>query len=156
TPIVRGLKERYPGLRIRFYNRAFNPIVFLNNPFVEGRDVAPAAVHGDDSNLGEGHLIEQKQRYFGLPASPEPRAEIFLSESERRWADGWLRARPGAADDPRPICVLHPTGNTHAKVIDPSFWPELVARWKGEIRFWQIGLRGQQPIEGCDAHLLGP
>jgi hypothetical protein len=67
TTLPAKLRARYPGLRITTFPRGFNRVVFRGNPAVSGISRAPRAAYGDDCNLGGGHLIQQKERFFGLP-----------------------------------------------------------------------------------------
>ena len=41
SSLPRKLKKRYPSLKILTYPRGFNPVVFWNNPFVDGITFTP-------------------------------------------------------------------------------------------------------------------
>jgi hypothetical protein len=154
SALARPLKKAYPGLRITYYNRAFNPVVFYGNPAISGPDFSPKAIYGDDLNLGGGHLIQQKERFLDLPVTDDPKPELYLLEHETKWAKEWIRRQ--SPDSLLPVCILHPAGKTNPNVIDHAFWSQMVARWKNRVRFWQIGVQGQPRIPGCDRYLMGP
>jgi len=151
SSLPRRLKERYPGLEIRVFPRAFNPYVFSGNPHVDGIAIFPDRLYGDDANRGAGHLIQLKEQFFGLEPSSSPRPELHLTRAEGDWIDRFIRER-GQSD--RPICVIHPWGSTVKAAAPRDFWIELVRRGAGRFRFWQVGLEGHEAIPGCEFHFF--
>jgi hypothetical protein len=152
TTLPRKLKERYPRLRVTCFSSGFNPVVFLGNPYVDGVDLVPRQLFGDDIHVGFGHAIQLKEQFFGVSVSDSPKPEIFLSNQEKRWADDFAG---DVGPSQKPICVIHPFGKTYAKVLDLKFWEEMVKRWSHSVRFWQLGMAGQPAVTGCDRVLLG-
>ena len=61
-------EEALPPLKILTYPRGFNPVVFWNNPFVDGITFTPGALYGDDCCEGSGHNIQLK--IFILTSNP--------------------------------------------------------------------------------------
>src|SRR6185437_15056062 len=90
SALPRLLKQRYPKLKVLTYPRGFNPVVFWNNPYVDGITYLPHAIFGDDTNEGSGHLITLKENFFGLKSGEDarenPRPELYPTASETRWA----------------------------------------------------------------------
>jgi hypothetical protein len=156
TTLPAKLRARFPDLVVKTYPRAFNPIVFRGNPHVAGVSRLPDAVHGDDTNWGEGQLIQLKERYFGLPVSDRPRPELHLSAAETAWAKRLLADKLLPGNQDKPVCILHPWGATNSKIAPVEFWDALVARWNGEIRFWQVGIEGHGAVQGCEYYLFLP
>jgi ADP-heptose:LPS heptosyltransferase len=156
TTLPRKLRELHPGLRISTYPRAFNPVVFKNNPHVSGAAYLPTAVYGDDANWGEGQLIQLKERFFALPISPVPRPELHLSERERLGAQKFLTEKRLPGSEEMPLCILHPWGSTQNNVAPVEFWDELVSRFRSRIRFWQVGVLGHGAVQGCEYYFLLP
>jgi ADP-heptose:LPS heptosyltransferase len=150
TTLPRKLKEKHPHLRVNIYPRAFNPVVFLGNPYVDGISRIPKAVYGDDTNYGAGQLIELKEQFFDLtpPASTHP--ELYLLQEEKVCAEKLI------TPSSKPLVFLHPTGVTRSAVTPLTLWEELVARWNSKFRFWQIGIEGHRTIAGCERHVLTP
>ncbi len=140
------LRAKFPGLRVHTYPRGFNPVVARGNPAVSGVARLPRAVFGDDANWGGGHLIQQKERFFGLEASDPPKPEIHLLDGEKSWA------RNEAGPDDRPICVIHPWGGTRSRVLSIEDWERVVTAGSGRFRFWQAGLEGHPRIRGCEKY----
>lgn len=151
TSLPRRLAAQYPELRIDTALRAFNPVVFLGNPWVRRPLYLPARIYGDDANLGHGHQIELKERFFGLLPEASPKPEIYLLPHEQAWA---LRERRTADD--RPIALIHCWGHTRKKTLAPTAWQKIVAGLQPEASIWQLGLEGQPPIAGCDRYFFLP
>jgi ADP-heptose:LPS heptosyltransferase len=116
----------------------------------------PDTVYGDDCNEGAGHLIQRKERFFQVPISSPARPEIYLFPDEERWADQLIKQSPSHHADHLPLCVLHPWGKTHSSVLSEAVWEKLVRDHRSHVRFWQVGIEGQIPIQGCERHLLLP
>lgn len=155
TSLPRRLSEKYPGLEISTYPRAFNPVAFRGNPHVSGVDYLPDAVFGDDSNAGSGHQIQLKERFFGLEPSSDPRPEIHLSDSEKNWARTYIEKNLYSEGNRRkPLCILHPWGFTQRAVAPVEFWDEFVKRWQDRFRFWQVGVDGHGAVQGCEFYLF--
>ncbi len=108
------IRAKYPSVKVYTYPRGFNPVVFAGSPHVSGVRYLPRKLYGDDTNWGEGHLIQLKERFFEVPVSEHPKPEIHLFESEARWGK---RLAEGSAS---PICVIHPWGHTWS-VATPHF-----------------------------------
>lgn len=158
TTLPRKLKELYPELQIYTYPRGFNPVVFWNNPYVEGVTWFPGSLYGDDCNEGTGHLIELKESFFGLRHSSSPRPEIYLSPSDINHGKE-LIAKACSSDSIRsalPLLVLHPAGQTVQKLLLPEFWSDLVQTYRDRFRIIQIGIQDQNPVPGCDGYFLSP
>jgi hypothetical protein len=150
------LKTRYPDLKIYTYPRGFNSVIFHGNPYVDGVQWLPDAVYGDDCNLGTGHLIQRKERFFDVPVSENVRPEIYLTDKEKQWADRLFKHTPSHRADLLPLCILHPWGKTRSSVLTNEVWEKVVSQNLGRIRFWQVGIEGQTAIPGCERHLLLP
>lgn len=142
------LKAKYPALKIDTYPRAFNPVVFANNPAIDGIDYFPGKLFGDDCNLGSGHLIQLKEQYFGLPQTEPPRAQLFLTEAEIRWAKKlW-----GASQ--KPVVIIHPWGKTHSSVLNAEAWSKILDSGQDRFRFMQVGIEGQEKVAGCEKYFF--
>lgn len=148
------LRRMYPRLRIETHARGFNPIVFLGNPAVTGVVQAPLAVFGDDCNAGVGHLIQLKERWFSLPVSEEPRPEVHLTEAERAWAKRYLLKHTIPENTQKPLIILHPWGRTNADLLKVEVWNQLVKRWSQRYRFWQLGMKNHEPVQGCEHYFF--
>jgi len=156
SSLPRRLKQRYPKLRILTYPRGFNPVVFWNNPHVDGMSFLPDALYGDDSNEGSGHLIQMKERFFGVESSESPRPELYLTDSEIRWARDFVIARSADGRLNLPLLVIHPFGSTLGAVLEPQVWARFVGEQSERFRIAQVGVDGQTAIPGCDFHFLAP
>lgn len=145
TTLPAKLKARYPQLRIEIFVRGLNPWVFLNHPHVDAWSRAPRELFGDDTNRGEGHLIQQKERGFGLELSEDPRPEVYLSMPEIRAAKARIAAGPCTG---KPLIALHPAGGTENRVAERETWAH-VAQALGEVaEVWQVGVEGDRPLPG--------
>jgi len=149
------LAQKHPHLKIRTYPRAFNPVVFKNNPHVQGVNYLPSAVFGDDINQGTGHLIHTKERFFDLPLSQPPKPILYLSEKEKTWAKKYLQ-KVSLPQDSRPIILIHPWGKTRNNVLSQAQWEDLVQKQNAHFRFFQLGLFGQPQIRGCEQYCFFP
>ena len=155
TTLPRRLHAARSDLQIRTYVRGFNPVVFYGNPHVQGVAYLPGKIFGDDVNWGEGHLIQQKERFFGLLLSEDPRPEIYLTSSERIWAERFIGE--DAADRGRkPLCLIHPWGKTQNRILNADVWAKLVARWRERVCFWQLGMPDHAKIPGCMRYFFTP
>jgi ADP-heptose:LPS heptosyltransferase len=159
------LKKQYPGLKIYIYPRGFNPVVFWNNPFVDGVSFLPPALYGDDCNEGTGQLIQVKERFFGVPVSESPRPSIYLTSEETARAQAWLQARLQDAQskanlEPHrrelPLLMLHPFGRTRGSVLSEQNWEALLSELQKKFRICQLGIIGHPKLSGCDFHFLTP
>jgi len=148
SSLPRKLKEKYPNLKITTYPRGFNRYVFAQNPYVDHVSYLPGVVYGDDSNFGEGQLLQLKEQYFGLEVSSDPKPDIYLNEVEQ------TQVRKLRAYRSKPVCVIHPWGHTWKKVLDEHLWDSLVSRWRNRVDFWQVGIEGHRAIVGCTRVLL--
>lgn len=152
TSLPRKLKAAYPDLKIYTYPLGFNPVAFEGNPFIDGIQYLPKALYGDDINAGSGHLITTKERALGLALSPQPRPEIYLSQSELE------RATALYGGSKRKIVLVHPWGGTCQNVLKPSSWERAIElahqKHKDRFTFWQVGLQGHEKINGCDRHIF--
>jgi ADP-heptose:LPS heptosyltransferase len=156
STLPRKLKTLYPGLKVYTYPRGFNPVVFYGNPYVDGVQWLPDAVYGDDCNMGTGHLIQRKEHFFDVPISKPVRPEIYLTYKEEQWADQLFKQTPSHRADLLPLCILHPWGKTRSSVLSDEVWQRVVRENQENLRFWQVGIKGQTPIPGCERHLLLP
>lgn len=156
TTLPQKLKKKYPHLKIYTYPRGFNPTVFKGNPDIDGISYLPSALYGDDANWGKGHLFQQKEQFFDLSVSPEPKAEIYLTATEKESANQWIQNIRSSTNKQKPICLLHSAGATHHSLASSPFWKEIVSKWKEHFLFCQVGIQGQKKIEGCDTYLLPP
>jgi ADP-heptose:LPS heptosyltransferase len=156
STLPRKLKALYPKLKIYTYPRGFNSVVFYGNPYVDGVQWLPDTVYGDDCNLGTGHLIQRKERFFHVPVSENVRPEIYLLPQEERWIDRLFHQTPTHRADHLPLCILHPWGKTRSSVLSQEVWERIVRENQGRVRFWQVGIEGQTRIAGCERHLLLP
>lgn len=147
------LRAAYPNLRVTTYPRAFNPVVFHGNPAVSGLSYTPGSLYGDDCNEGSGHLIQLKERYFGVPVSSLPRPELHLLPGEREWAARYLAAHSHGS---RPLLLVHPWGHTWTRVMTLERWSRFVARARERFNVWQLGMEGHERIPGCDHAFLMP
>ncbi len=77
-------------------------------------------------------------KFFDLPADGT-RTEVFLRESERAWAAGYLETH--GFDLSRPIVGLHPGGTWPAKLWPWERFAELAIRLAGELKV-QVFLTG--------------
>lgn len=148
STLPRRLKEKYPHLSVRIFPKAYNPIVFHNNPYVDGVRYLPSKVYGDDCEWGNGQIIQLKEEYFNLPQTSPPKAELYLTEAEKNWV---LEHRKKST---RPICAFHPIAAPYATPIKLDFWSKLVSRWKDKVDFWQLGFEGQQVLPGVHQAFL--
>lgn len=148
TTLPALLKAKYPRLKVHTYPRAFNPVVFENNPSIDGVNYMPGKLYGDDCNLGCGQLIHLKEQYFELPLTQPPRPSLFLTPSETSWAKDQLG--PGS----QPIVIIHPWGKTNTSVLNEQTWGTLIREQSSRYRFFQVGVEGQPKIEGCENHLM--
>ena len=145
------LKATYPKLKITTYPKGFNPVVFANNPHVQGLDYLPNALYGDDANWGSGHLIQAKEQYFGFTPTHEIKPRIYLTQAERDWAKAWC----GSKNSKKKI-VLHPWGHTWTQVAGNLLWSQVIKNHSEQFDFWQVGVEGQQKLEGCTRYALFP
>jgi ADP-heptose:LPS heptosyltransferase len=143
TTLPAKLKAAYPHLKVEVFVRGLNPWVFLNHPQVDGWSRAPRAVYGDDTNLGEGHLIQQKERGFGLEISEDPRPEIYLTMEEIRAAKALIENRRKSK---LPIIALHPAGHTEKNVAERESWARVAQALGAQAEVWQVGLEGDTPL----------
>jgi ADP-heptose:LPS heptosyltransferase len=150
------IKEAHPHIKISIYPRGFNPVVFWNNPFVDGIDYVPGRLYGDDCSEGKGHIIQLKERYFELPVSEDPAPKLYLTEQEKEWARNFISSRSSTERSKLPLLIVHPFGHTWGKVMSKELWEKCVESWKATHRVWQIGIEGHPMIEGCDFHFLTP
>lgn len=151
STLPKKLKALYPRLKILTYPRAFNPVVFRNNPHIDGCSYFPGALYGDDCNTGHGHLIQLKEQFFGLPISNPPKPEIYLSDTESRKMKQFV-AKHSFSN--RPLVVIHPWGHTEKSVGARDFWIRLVKENHHRVRFWQLGIERHPPIPGCDYYFF--
>jgi hypothetical protein len=156
TTLPKKLKAQFPELEIYTYPRAFNPIVFKYNPHISGVSYLPDAVYGDDANWGWGQLIQLKESFFELPISSPPRPELYLDNSEKRWAEHLLATHRTQKNHSKPLCLIHPWGATRNQVASLEFWNSFVTRWNHAYCFWQVGLESHARIPACAFHLLLP
>ena len=150
TTLPRVLKQAYPQLNVYSYVGGFNPVVFYNNPHVNDIDWLPRCIYGDDCMMGSGQLIQLKEQFFSLKPSTDPRPEIFLTETEKKYSAS-LKEKSD-----KPICIIHTTGKTYGQAVGPDFYNDVVAKHRGQVSFWQFGMAGQTKVLGCDQHFLGP
>jgi len=155
------LKKQYPELKVYIYPRGFNPVVFWNNPFVDGVSFLPPALYGDDCNEGTGQLIQVKERFFGVPVSESPRPSIYLMSEEIARAQAWLLDAQGKANLERhrqelPLLMLHPFGRTRGSVLSEQAWEALLPELQEKFRICQLGIVGHPKLSGCDFHFLTP
>jgi ADP-heptose:LPS heptosyltransferase len=153
------LKKQYPDLKVFVYPRSFNPVVFWNNPYVDGVSFLPPALYGDDCNEGKGQLIQLKERFFGLPVSETPRPSLFLTEREKARAHAWLsdaesKARIESRRTGLPLLILHPFGRTRDNVLSPEAWNAMLPELSKKFRICQIGIEGHPKLSGCDFHFF--
>ncbi len=158
SSLPRKLKKRYPSLRILTYPRGFNPVVFWNNPFVDGITFTPGRLFGDDCCEGRGHNIELKDFYFEVEHDELPRPEIYLTEEEKLWgANQVAKLAESEKDRARlPILIIHPFGSNFPKVLAPEVWGRFTSQWRDHYRIIQVGVEGQHTIPGCDLNFLAP
>ncbi len=136
------LTKAYPQLHIRAFVRGHSPWVFLNNPAIDGLSRAPRTLYGDDCNWGEGHLIQQKERWFHLEPSITVKPEIFLSDTELRTARAEFETQGPSA---KPIVVLHAAGGTHqGGGLSHEQWNRLCTVLQPYVRIWQLAQRNDQ------------
>jgi ADP-heptose:LPS heptosyltransferase len=143
TTLPAKLKAAYPHLKIEVFVRGLNPWVFLNHPHIDGWSRAPKVLYGDDTNLGEGHLIQQKERGFGLEVSEEPRPEVYLTLAEIKAAKARIESQRKSK---RPLIALHSAGSTEKNVAEAEAWGELVKKLSEKVEVWQIGLEGDRTL----------
>jgi ADP-heptose:LPS heptosyltransferase len=149
------MKKLHPHIKISIYPRAFNPVVFWNNPFVDGINYIPGEVFGDDCSLGNGHIIQLKENYFELPVSEDPTPQLYLTEQEKAWGKEFVVSKASADRLTLPLLIVHPFGHTWGKVLSKEIWEKAVQNWKSSYRVWQVGIEGHPTIAGCDFHFLG-
>lgn len=154
TSLPEKLKKRYPHLRLTTFTRGFNPVVFANNPAISKTESRPTALYGDDINEGSGHLIELKERFFGLERSTPPRPRLYLSDSERKYAARLLEEKLLPGNEDKPLCLIHPWGTTRKQVLPVEFWDALVEKASDRFRFWQVGMAGQPSVIGCEYYFF--
>lgn len=152
TPIARKLKTKYPDLKLTTYIRGFNPVVFYNNPYMDGISYTPDKIYGDDCNDGTGQLIQLKERFFGLDISVAPKPELFTTAHEKTAARKWIQNNEYGIK--KPICIIHPWGHTHQNVAPVDYWEYLVENWKYKIHFIQVGVSGHTKVTGCHQYAL--
>jgi ADP-heptose:LPS heptosyltransferase len=141
TTLPEKLKSKWPQLRITTLNRAFNPVVFWNNPFVDGLSLAPSSVFGDDCNLGSGQLIQLKESFFGITPSRDPRPRLFLNPRES------LNPVPAG----KPVLCLHPSGSTRQNILSTADWSQLIQTLSGRFHVLQLGVTGDREIPGVSS-----
>jgi ADP-heptose:LPS heptosyltransferase len=146
------LKSKYPNLKIYLFQRAMNPVVFANNPAIDGKCYFPKRLYADDCDWGQGHHIQLKESYFGLPIASPPKGRIFLTEKEKAWAKDWIQKQ--GLNPEKSITLLHPWGGTWPKVAALELWSNLVSRFRGKTQFVQIGVVGHTEVPGVQASLL--
>jgi hypothetical protein len=156
STLPRKLKALYPHLKVYTYPRGFNSVVFYGNPFVDGVQWLPDTVYGDDCNLGAGHLLQRKERFFGVSVSSDVRPELYLRPDEEKWAEDLVARAPSHLAQHLPICMIHPWGKTRSSVLSDAVWQKIVQENRHIVRFWQVGIEGQPCIAGCERHLLLP
>lgn len=154
TTLPEKMKQLYPHLKISIYPRGFNPVVFWNNPFVDGVNYIPGELFGDDCSLGEGHIIQLKEQYFELPVSEDPSPKLYLTDAEKSWAKEFVASRSSGERAKLPLLIVHPFGHTWGKVMSKDVWEKCVQNWKATHRVWQVGIEGHPTIAGCDFHFL--
>ncbi len=150
TPLAEQLKKKFPDLKIYTFARAFNPVVFYENPAIERVQYFPKEIFGDDCNWGEGQLIQQKQRFFDLPlcGETETRPKIYLNLKEEEWAKNFLSSIFSSSEK-KPLCILHPSGITWRGILPSIFWESLITKWRDAFNFLQLGLENDTPLKGA-------
>jgi hypothetical protein len=146
TSLARALKTKDPHLKIFTFGRAFNPVVFYSNPYIEKVQCFPNTVFGDDCNWGSGHTIAQKEAFFNLTLSPEPSPELFMTQNEMQWTNSVLAEKP--------LCLLHCSGVTWKNLLPNALWENIIRAWKNHYHFVQVGMTQDIKIDGAQALLL--
>ena len=156
TTLPRKLKRKYPRLKIYIYPKAFNPVVFAGNPYVDGVQYLPRELYGDDINDGAGNLILTKERFFGLEMGPVPKPEIYPSSREEKWARQVVLNRRFLIEPAqgKPLILIHPWGGTCQNVLKKDLWAQVMSEFSSHARFWQIGIQGHEKIPGCENHFF--
>ncbi len=150
TTLPRKLKSLYPGLKIQTFCRGLNPAIFENNPYVDSVTAFPGELYGDDCNWGSGHQIELKEQYFALLHCDHAKPELYLSEKEARVATEWRSKME------RPLCIIHPWGNTCNSVLESDVWTRLIKHLLPHWEVYQVGVVGQNLIPGAKPLFLPP
>lgn len=86
TALVREVHKRWPELPIAIVTRGPKE-VFLNNPYIT--EVYDGTI-GHSLDLGSGHYITRKCRYFGI-SDPELHGELYFTDKERNIARETLK-----------------------------------------------------------------
>lgn len=78
--------------------------------------------------------------------------------SEVAWIQKFLADHTWNENQGRPLCLLQPwdkTRTTHFKLAPVEFWDAIVARWRDQFRFWQVGFENDSAVQGCEYYFLG-
>ena len=119
TTLPRLIRQK-TGRLVYLVDNPMLRIVFEHNPHVSGY-VAGPATNLKERLRGEGHMLQRLEQAFGLPVQPLPKPEIYLSDSERAWADSERRRLP--VD--RPVCILSTSAVTDWSNAGSVNWPEV-------------------------------
>jgi len=130
------LHAKHPDLSIYGVRRGFNSYVLRGNPHVKGVK-----------------LFASPQSVVTAPLQ-NGKPEIFLTDSERNWAERILKRFTLPDNERLPVCVLHPWDAEHKSVGPVEFWDRIVSKHQKKIRFWQVGMIGQSAVQGCEYYLL--
>ena len=157
STLPRKLKTRYPNIkRILTFPRGFNPVVFWNNPYVDGISYLPEKLFGDDCCEGGGHVIQVKDQYFDIRENGLPRPEIYLTDREKLWGENFLKNLTSPERAALPLLIIHPFGHNFPKVLAPEVWGKFTSLIRDHFRIIQVGVEGQRAIPGCDLNFLAP
>ena len=155
TPLFSKLQTAHPQLKMQGFIRAFNPVVIQNFSNVTGISRAPKKLYGDDINLGSGHMIEQKLRWFGLPfTADEIRPVILLDDNEKQHSCHLLKNIFG--DSSQPLWIIHPWGKTWKDLLSDQVWQSWISLIPQGDRILQIGMPGEKRITGAQFFQLDP
>lgn len=141
TSLPSQLRALSPSLKIYVYPRGMNSVVFKGNPHVHGVRRLPREI------LGEGQLKSHPEQGLSKP-------EIYLSPSESFKIRKFLKEKTLPANTGKPLCILHAWKPHTPNVRDVDYWDSVVSRWSHRFRFWQVGLKNDSAIQGCEYYFL--
>ncbi|MCL4199568.1 MAG: hypothetical protein KJZ69_18895 [Phycisphaerales bacterium] len=150
--LVRRLTECY-GCRVYCVRHRATLAVLDANPFLAGfRNEDRVALN--DCAHGPGHITQKLERAFGLPISPFPKGEIYLTNEELEWSWQLRSILPRN----RPVAVVCVGSLSDNRIVPSSSlgWQDYVKVLAKDFSVIQIAVTSIAVVEGltrlADSH----
>jgi hypothetical protein len=105
---------------VRVFDHPMSRAVFTANPFVAGF-TPNRTISLDAIQTGDGHIVQRLMQGLNLPLQAAPGAEVYLTPSERAWAQRVRRRWPRR----KPICILSSGGISDRGNLECVQWDAL-------------------------------